>query len=130
MGKKLELLIALSDEILLIGIALFAAMYFLIGYGIIGVAEAILISAIVAAIAIFISYKIYVAHYREPHVGPEALVGRVGEVVESEGTHGVVLIEGELWRFESLEGEVSRGDRVVVKGVSGLTVKVKRALEE
>jgi membrane protein implicated in regulation of membrane protease activity len=60
-------------------------------------------------------------HRRRPAVGVEALVGTVGVVAEG----GWVHVNGELWRARGAE-DARPGDPVVVEGVDGLTVLVRR----
>jgi membrane-bound serine protease (ClpP class) len=71
---------------------------------------------------------------RRIRAGAEALTGRVGEVRSWNGVGGRVFVDGALWRArrEELEGDeepLNEGDRVVVDGVSGLTLCVRRAEE-
>lgn len=125
MGRRIELLIALLDEVLIVVLILFGVFYVLTYFKVVGIVEAICISLLVMGVIVFVAYKIYSAHYRRPEIGPESIVGRVGEVVDSRGDKGMMVLDGELWKFECVEGRVNRGDKVVVLGISGLTVKVK-----
>lgn len=125
MNKKLELIIALSDEVLIVVLVLFGIFYVLTYFGVVGFFEALTVGMIVVSIFLFIAYKIYSAHYKRPRVGPEAIVGRVGEVLEVKGATGVLVLDGELWKFECEDSSVRKGDKVVVVEVSGLVVKVK-----
>jgi membrane-bound ClpP family serine protease len=63
--------------------------------------------------------------------GAEGIVGHFG-VVRSAGRAGDrVLVDGALWAARSSGGEESlhEGDRVVVEGVRGLTLSVRKAEE-
>jgi membrane-bound serine protease (ClpP class) len=60
-------------------------------------------------------------------VGAEALVGRVVEVSEECRPYGRVRVHGELWNARCPEG-ASRGERVRITGVDGLTLEVVREL--
>ena len=66
-----------------------------------------------------------------PRTGREALVGHVGVVRANGGPEPAVFLEGSLWRAEASpihhESELHDGDRVVVEGVNGLTLRVRRA---
>ncbi len=66
-----------------------------------------------------------------PRTGREALVGHVGVVRADRGPGSEVFIDGALWRAEpSLihhETELHDGERVVVEGVNGLTLRVRKA---
>jgi len=63
--------------------------------------------------------------------GREALSGRLGVVRNWAGSGGQVLVDGALWRARRSwadEGEqLCQGDSVVVEGVTGLTLAVRRA---
>lgn len=61
--------------------------------------------------------------------GREALLGSLGVVrreVES-GRAGLVLTGGELWQAVASEGRIRPGERVVVEGIDGLLLRVRRA---
>jgi membrane protein implicated in regulation of membrane protease activity len=65
-----------------------------------------------------------------PRTGREALVGHVG-VVRGDGAEPEVFLDGSLWRAEPSpihhETELHDGERVVVEGVNGLTLRVREA---
>jgi membrane-bound ClpP family serine protease len=67
-------------------------------------------------------------------VGAEALAGRVGVVRRWSEAAGQVFVAGALWRArqnatEPEEDALHEGDQVVVEGVRGLTLCVRRAEE-
>ena len=64
---------------------------------------------------------------RRAAVGVEALVGATGVVVTACRPVGQVRVAGELWRAECPEG-ADPGDRVEVRAVDGLTIRVARSL--
>jgi membrane-bound serine protease (ClpP class) len=59
-------------------------------------------------------------------MGPETLVGAVGEVVTRCAPLGQVRLQGELWRARCEEG-ADPGERVRVRARDGLTLVVERA---
>jgi membrane-bound ClpP family serine protease len=65
--------------------------------------------------------------------GREALSGRCGVVRSWQNGDGQVFVDGALWRarpsWPDSEDRLTPGDRVVVEGVSGLTLAVRRAEE-
>ena len=66
--------------------------------------------------------------------GAEGLCGRVGVVRNWDERAGRVFVDGALWRacLGWTDGDqewLHEGDRVVVEGVSGLTLSVRRAEE-
>lgn len=60
--------------------------------------------------------------------GQEALLGRSGIVRVDLAPSGQVQLGGELWSAEVTEGQehIPRGERIVVTGVEGLRLKVRR----
>ena len=65
--------------------------------------------------------------------GTEALSGRIGVVRRWGDQTGQVFVEGALWRarddWDEEDGALREGDEVVVQGVRGLTLSVRRAEE-
>jgi membrane-bound ClpP family serine protease len=65
--------------------------------------------------------------------GRDALSGRCGVVRSWQNGDGQVFVDGALWRarpsWPDSEERLSAGDRIVVEGVSGLTLAVRRAEE-
>jgi membrane-bound ClpP family serine protease len=61
---------------------------------------------------------------KKPVTGPEALVGRMAEVIEWRQREGQVFVNGEHWKAIS-EKPLARGDRVVIRKVEGLTLTVE-----
>jgi len=58
--------------------------------------------------------------------GSEKIVGDYAEVIEDFTGHGTVFLEGERWMAESAT-ELSKGQRVKVIAIDGLTVRVEPA---
>lgn len=68
--------------------------------------------------------------WRQPVVsGQEALVGAEGEVVEDFETSGRVRASGEIWQAQS-DRPLSRGDKVRITAVDGLTLRVEAKQKE
>jgi membrane protein implicated in regulation of membrane protease activity len=61
-------------------------------------------------------------HRRRPAVGPEALIGKEGEMVDDRW----VKIDGELWRAEG----ASKDDHVEVVAKRGLTLIVRPTIRD
>jgi membrane-bound serine protease (ClpP class) len=68
-----------------------------------------------------------------PRTGREALVGHVGVVRSGGASESQIFLDGALWRAEPSpihDGvKLHEGDRVVVEGVHGLTLRVRKAEE-
>ena len=61
---------------------------------------------------------------KKPVTGPEALEGRIAEVIEWRQMEGQVFVNGEYWKAIS-EKPLARGERVVIRKIEGLTLTVK-----
>jgi membrane-bound ClpP family serine protease len=65
--------------------------------------------------------------------GREALAGRCGVVRRWQNGDGQVFVDGALWRarpsWPDSQERLNPGDAIVVEGVSGLTLAVRRAEE-
>ncbi len=65
------------------------------------------------------------AQRRHALTGVEGLVARSGEAASDLAPEGWVLVQGERWRARAAE-RVAAGERVVVEGVDGLTLRVRK----
>jgi membrane-bound serine protease (ClpP class) len=74
---------------------------------------------------VFAASKAVSAHRQKPVTGREGLMGEEGSAVTDIMPEGKVFVRGEYWDAESSE-RISRGDKVVVTGLMGLRVKVKK----
>jgi membrane-bound ClpP family serine protease len=100
-----------------------------------GLIAAVIVAALTAAVAVGIlllaAPHLRASRRRRVRVGREAMVGHTG-VVRSLGPPEEVFVDGALWRAQPADqGEqdeqLREGDRVVVEGVSGLTLSVRKA---
>jgi membrane-bound serine protease (ClpP class) len=58
--------------------------------------------------------------------GAEGMVGKRGEVIEAfDGGSGRVRVYGESWSARSSGGRLSRGERIRIVAVDGLTLEVE-----
>ena len=79
----------------------------------------------------FISYKVLSLHTKRPATGREGLIGRIALAETELNPAGKVFIHGEIWNALSLEGyPVSKGEKVEVVEIEGLTLKVRQKIPE
>ena len=83
------------------------------------------VALVMSGIFGFVVYKVAQARRMKVKGGPEELVGKVGTVTSVLAPKGEVRIEGQIWRAESISGEVKEGEQVEIVGREGLTLKVK-----
>lgn len=118
----LKVFIFLLDEIVIAGVLVF--VLWLIGVRFSPVT--IVIIAMVTIGAGVIMHKAIIPTFHKKQItGAEGLIGMEGEVVESLSPKGTVRIECELWKAQSIEGEIPAGGEVEVIEVNGLKLKVR-----
>ncbi len=66
------------------------------------------------------------AQMRKPTTGVEGLVGEMGEALNDLNPEGQVLVHGEYWNAESLDGLITKGTKVKVIEIKYLTIKVRK----
>ena len=75
----------------------------------------------------FVLPLILKAQKRKAFSGTESLTDNIGEAKTDLIPKGIVHIKGEDWYAESLEGTIKSGEKIKVKSVDGLIVKVEKA---
>lgn len=80
------------------------------------------LAALVAALLVIATRALA----RRSKTGTEGLLGQGAVVMDGLSPRGEVSLGGELWRAESLEGNIPAGTEVRVEGADGLTLKVRR----
>jgi len=126
LASKTELALALADEIIIIGILLFAGIAALAYFGAVELWMAVAIAAIallIVGVFIYISFK---PQLYKPKVGMEAMLGKKGTSTSKIAKSGMVLIDGEYWRAKS-EEVIEKDEVVEVTGIDGLMLKVKKS---
>lgn len=126
MASKTELALALADEIIIIGILLFAVITALAYFGVVELWMAVAIAAVallIVAAFVYISFK---PQLYAPKVGMEAMLGKKGIATSRIAKSGMVLIDGEYWRAMSEEA-IEKDEAVEVIGIEGLRLKVKKS---
>ena len=61
-----------------------------------------------------------------PVTGTEGLLGDIGESLEALNPAGLVWVHGEIWQAESVQGPVSKGQKVRVVGITNLKLQVEQ----
>ena len=67
------------------------------------------------------------ALYRKPTTGGVGMLGQTGVARSALAPGGDVFIQGELWRAVADGEPVAEGERVIITGVEGLTLTVRKA---
>jgi membrane-bound serine protease (ClpP class) len=77
---------------------------------------------------LYIRWVIGPLRKRSKLTGPEAMIGKTAVAVTDLKPKGEVRIGGEIWRAESLSGDIAKGDQVTVRALNGLVVVVEKVL--
>ena len=95
-------------------------------YGQVSVPLVVAVAVMTALFFAFVIAKAIGAQKPRPVTGKEGLIGRRGVVKTRLAPQGIVLVAGERWQAESLEGPIEEGEMVEVVEVDGLRVRVRR----
>jgi membrane-bound serine protease (ClpP class) len=88
------------------------------------------LAAVLAAFVIFVFANILRIRHLPAQIGVETLVGKPAVARSPLNPKGFVLVEGEYWSAESEGGEITEGERVVITGMDGLKLKVRKQESE
>lgn len=86
----------------------------------------ILIVALVVFFSLLALMIAYLQRKKRSVSGMEEMLGMEGEVRKDLDPEGEVFIHGELWRAQSKEGTLLRGQKVRVKEIKGLKLLVEK----
>lgn len=125
MPSKLEVTLALSDEIIIIALAAAAVIVALSSLGVLDLASAIIIGAFLAVFFGIVFIKVWQAQVRKPAVGAEALVGRSGAVSTDIDPEGTIFVDGAYW-IAKAPYRIPKGEEVEIVGHEGLILDVRR----
>ncbi len=125
--KRMEPIIAVIDEAAIIVAAAIIAVYGGYRAGLLSAEEALVALLLVLAVVAPLVWKLASIQAEREKVGPEALIGSLGVAIEDLDPEGYVEVEGELWRARALDPPITRGSRVRVVSLSGLTLIVEKA---
>ncbi len=81
-------------------------------------------------IGLYIRWVIGPIRRRSKLTGSEAMIGKTGTAITDLKPKGEVRVMGEIWRAESLSGDIEKGDKVCVNALKGLVVMVEKVQEE
>ena len=135
--------------LILLGIGLFVAEYFVAGFGILGIGgvvafafgsimlidtdapgfslplQVVGIATATSALLLLVALNLALRARRRPVVsGREYLLGATGEIVEDAGGEAYARVHGEIWKVRS-GGALKRGQIVRVTGMDGLELAVE-----
>jgi membrane-bound serine protease (ClpP class) len=83
------------------------------------------VALVMSGIFGFVVYKVAQARRMKVKAGPEQLIGMTGTAVSAMAPRGEVMVEGQVWRAESIAGEIKAREQVEIVSREGLLLKVK-----
>jgi membrane-bound serine protease (ClpP class) len=81
-------------------------------------------------IGLYIRWIIGPLRRRKKLTGSEAMIGKSGVAITDLRPKGEVRVVGEMWRAESLSGDIAKGEHVTVKALNGLVVMVEKVQDK
>jgi membrane-bound serine protease (ClpP class) len=84
---------------------------------------------VVALTVLFFTFAIGMgirAQRKKPTTGIEGLIGEIGEAFTDLDPKGKVLVHGEFWSAESVEGKVLKGEKIIVSEIIGLNLRIRK----
>ncbi|HEY76467.1 MAG TPA: nodulation protein NfeD [Thermoflexia bacterium] len=99
-------------------------------YGRVSVPLVVAVAVMTALFFAFVVAKAIGAQKPRPVTGKEGLIGRQGVVKARLDPRGIVLVAGERWQAESLEGPIEEGETVEVVEVVGFRLRVRKVASD
>lgn len=88
--------------------------------------------AIILVVFIIYSYIMYLIGHPttvfESVTAPESIVGNEGVVEADLAPEGYVKVHGELWKATSPDGNLRRGEQIIVTGLNGMKLSVRKKI--
>ena len=81
-------------------------------------------------IGLYIRWIIGPVRHRKKLTGPEAMIGKIGIAISDLKPDGEVRVQGEIWRAQSISGDVEKGEQVNIKALNGLIVTVEKVQKQ
>ncbi len=66
------------------------------------------------------------AQRRKPATGKEGLINETGEAITDLIPEGSIKVHGEIWKAESTEGNINKGEKIIVTGMLNLKLIVRK----
>lgn len=79
------------------------------------------------ALFVFVISKALLIQRKRPVTGKASLIDEAGEARSTLNPRGRVFVHGEYWNARSTEGRIAAGERILVVGIEGSTLLVRRA---
>lgn len=87
----------------------------------------IIVMIVAVLFLIFIIDLVIRAHKKKITTGKEGLLLEIGSAFSDIEQEGTVMVHGELWNAQSVEGKINKGEKVIVVKVTGTKIIVKRS---
>ena len=107
---------------------IWAVWYYILPYFDILLPVGVLIAVMVGWLAFSIWLFIFTTKVlkKQKPIGLTGMIGLHGYTVEKLAPRGMVRIQSELWMANSIDGDIEKGEEIVVTGENGLLLDVRR----
>ncbi|WP_246496135.1 NfeD family protein [Chitinophaga varians] len=88
------------------------------------------LSVIIAAVTVTTLFFLFIigaglrAQRAKPATGMEAMMGETGEALDELDPSGNIMVHGEIWKAESVEGQIAQGEKIRVIAVKNFKLIV------
>ena len=124
---SVKVLVLLLDDAVVIAAVLVTLHFFNIE---IPLPLMIVLGVIAGAFVVVRHVKVIPSFHRRKVTGREGMVGEGGEAILPLNPSGRIMIKDEIWKAESVNGNIEKGSHVEVVAVNGLTLKVRHREDE
>lgn len=90
------------------------------------------LSVVIAVVVVSTIFFVFILGYgikalrSKPSMGTEGMAGETGEAITDIDPLGTVSVHGEIWKAETIGEKINKGDKIIVKGIEKLKLKVER----
>lgn len=113
-------ILLIIDEVLIVGFFIFLSIYYGLNLQIVAFFTVVLVLIIA-----FLSY-VFLPQLKRPVTGVEGMIGLSGVSLEALVPEGQVMVKGEIWNAESVNGVIKEGEKVIVERIKNMNLLVKR----
>lgn len=116
-------LVSLIDDVIVLVLVFGALWYFKVRIPLWGM---IAIGLVLGTYIFVRTWAVLPSVRRKKITGSEGMIGLTGEVVESPTPGLTIMVGGEYWQAECLDGDIGSGEEVEIVGIERLKLRVKR----
>ena len=117
------ILVSLIDDVIILVLVFGALWYFKVKIPLWGM---IAIGLVLGTYIFVRTWAVLPSIRRKKITGSEGMIGLTGEVVESPTPGLTIMVSGEYWHAECIDGDIGTGEEVEIVGIERLKLEVRR----